>query len=160
MPEGEGAEAEAGSDAEAGAEPPMMPMEQVPTSIALPPDPAEAAYVTFLRGFPFAPGTAWVARVAPDEDPTPYAEGFTNVIDAAFASDGTLYVLEMFTNGMLSGDPAGALWSVPPGGGDATLVASEGLFTPGGIAISADDAIYVSNGSVQPGSGAIVRLDQ
>jgi sugar lactone lactonase YvrE len=66
----------------------------------------------------------------------------------------------MFTNGMLSGDPTGALWSVPPGGGEATLVASEGLMTPGGIAISADDEIYISNGSVQPGSGAIVRLDQ
>jgi sugar lactone lactonase YvrE len=154
MPEGEGVEAEA------GAEPPMMPMQQVPTSIALGPDPSEAAYVTFLRGFPFAPGSAWVARVAPNEDPTAYAEGFTNVIDAAFASDGTLYVLEMFTNGMLSGDPTGALWSVPAGGGEATLVASEGLMTPGGIAISADDEIYISNGSVQPGSGAIVRLDQ
>ena len=66
----------------------------------------------------------------------------------------------MFTNGMLSGDPAGALWSVPPGGGEATLVASEGLITPGGVAVSADDEVYVANGSAQPGGGSIVKLEQ
>lgn len=150
MPEGEG-----GAEAAEGGE---MPMQQVPTSVTIGPD--GAAYVTFLRGFPFAPGSAWVARVAEGEEPTPYAENLTNVIGAAFASDGTLYVLEMFTNGMLSGDPTGALKSVPPGGGEATLVASEGLITPGGIAISADDEIYISNGSAQPGGGSIVRLEQ
>lgn len=158
MPEGEGAEGAEGAEAAEGAEGGMMPMQQVPTSVVLGDD--GAVYLTFLRGFPFAPGSAWVARVVPGEDPTVYAEGFTNAIDAAFASDGTLYVLEMFTNSMLSGDPTGGLWSVPPGGGEATLVASEGLITPGGIAISADDEIYISNGSAQPGGGAIVKLDQ
>jgi sugar lactone lactonase YvrE len=143
---------------EAGAEPQMIPMQAVPTSVTL--DPDGAAYVTFLRGFPFTPGSAMVARVVEGEEPTVYAEGFTNVIDAAFASDGTLYVLEIFTNSMLSGDPTGALWSVPPGGGTPTLVTSDGLITPGGIAIDKDDGIYVSNGSAQPGAGAIVKLNQ
>ena len=135
-----------------------IPVQQVPTSVTIGPD--GAAYVTFLRGGPFIPGTAWVARVAEGEEPTAYVEGLTMAIGADFASDGTLYVLEMFTNGMLSGDPAGALWSVPPGGGEATLVASEGLITPGGVAVSADDEVYVANGSAQPGGGSIVKLEQ
>ena len=135
-----------------------IPVQQVPTSVTIGPD--GAAYVTFLRGGPFIPGTAWVARVAEGEEPTAYVEGLTMAIGADFASDGTLYVLEMFTNGMLSGDPTGALWSVPPGGGEATLVASEGLITPGGVAVSADDEVYVANGSAQPGGGSIVKLEQ
>ncbi len=135
-----------------------IPVQQVPTSVTIGPD--GAAYVTFLRGGPFIPGTAWVARVAEGEEPTAYVEGLTMAIGADFASDGTLYVLEMFTNGMLSGDPTGALWSVPPGGGEATLVASEGLMTPGGIAVSADDEVFIANGSTQPGSGSIVKLEQ
>lgn len=147
-------------DAEGGEEAPAgeIPVQQVPTGVTIGPD--GAAYVTFLRGGPFIPGTAWVARVAEGEEPTAYVEGLTMAIGADFASDGTLYVLEMFTNGMLSGDPTGALWSVPPGGGEATLVASEGLITPGGIAVSADDEVYISNGSAQPGGGSIVKLEQ
>ena len=163
MPEGEGegeaaAGEEAGEEAAEGGEPAMMPMQQVPTHVTIGPD--GAAYVTFLRGFPFTPGSAWIARIAEGEEPTAYAEGFTNAVGSAFASDGTLYVVEMFTNGMLSGDPTGALKAVPPGGGEPTLVASDGLITPGGIAISADDEIYISNGSAQPGGGSIVKLEQ
>ena len=165
MPEGEGEAAEGGEEAadggeEAaeGGEPAMMPMQQVPTHVTIGPD--GAAYVTFLRGFPFAPGSAWVARIAEGEEPTAYAEGLTNVVGSAFASDGTLYVVEMFTNGMMSGDPTGALKAIPPGGGEAVVVATEGLITPGGVAVSADDEVFVSNGSAQPGSGAIVKLEQ
>jgi len=157
MPEGEGGE-EAAEGGEEAAEAGEIPVQQVPTGVIIGPD--GAAYVTFLRGGPFIPGSAWVARVAEGEEPTAYAEGMTMLIGADFASDGTLYVLEMFTNGMLSGDPTGALWSVPPGGGEATLVASEGLITPGGIAISSDDEVYIANGSAQPGGGSIVKLEQ
>jgi sugar lactone lactonase YvrE len=158
MPEGEGEAAEGGEEAAEGGEPAMMPMQQVPTHVTIGPD--GAAYVTFLRGFPFVPGSAWIARIAEGEEPTAYAEGLTNVVGSAFASDGTLYVVEMFTNGMMSGDPTGALKAVPPGGGEATLVATEGLITPGGVAVSADDEVYVSNGSAQPGGGSIVKLEQ
>ena len=161
MPPAEGeAEGEAVADEEAaeGGEPAMMPMQQVPTHVTIGPD--GAAYVTFLRGFPFAPGSAWVARIAEGEEPTAYAEGLTNAVGSAFASDGTLYVVEMFTNGMLSGDPTGALKAIPPGGGEPTLVATDGLITPGGVAVSADDEVFVSNGSAQPGGGSIVKLDQ
>ena len=65
-----------------------IPVQQVPTSVTIGPD--GAAYVTFLRGGPFIPGTAWVARVAEGEEPTAYVEGLTMAIGADFASDGTL----------------------------------------------------------------------
>ena len=60
----------------------------------------------------------------------------------------------------MSGDPTGALKAIPPGGGEAVVVATEGLITPGGVAVSAEDEVFVSNGSAQPGSGAIVKLEQ
>jgi len=145
------------AQADPSAEPQMIPVQAVPTSVTVGPD--EAAYVTFLTGGPFVPGAAWVARVAQGEEPTVYADGFTNVIDAAFASDGTLYVLEMATNGLASGDTTGGLWSVPAGGGEPTLVTTDGLVLPGGIAIGTDDAIYVSNGGRFPGEGSIVKLN-
>lgn len=143
---------------EPGAEPMMIPVQAVPTSVTIGDD--GAAYVTFLTGFPFTPGAATVKRVVAGEEPTVYAEGFTNVIDAEFASDGTLYVLEMATNGLLSGDQTGGLWSVPPGGGEATLVTTEGLVLPGGLAIGDDDSVYVANGGRFPGVGSIVKLEQ
>jgi len=57
---------------------------------------------------------------------------------------------------MLSGDITGALLSIPAGGGEATLVASDGLMAPGGVTVGTDGTVYVSNGSVMPGGGSIV----
>jgi hypothetical protein len=104
--------------AEEGAEPMMVPMDPVPTSVAVGPD--GAYYVGQLTGFPFPPGAANVFRVVPGEEPSVYASGFTNVIDVEFGPDGTLYVLEISNPGLLTalggGSPAGGLWKVPPGG--------------------------------------------
>jgi hypothetical protein len=38
-----------------------------------------------------------------------YATGFTNIIDIAFDQRGRLVMLEIAKNGLLSGDPTGAL---------------------------------------------------
>lgn len=140
------------------ASPAMMPMQAVPTSVAIGPD--GAAYVSQLTGFPFPVGGSSIWRVAPGEEPTVYASGFTNVVDLAFGPDGTLWVLEFAHNGLLSGDITGGLLSVAPGGGEPTLVATDGLMAPGGVAVDADGTVYVSNGSVMPGGGAIVTLNQ
>ena len=78
MPEGEGEategsqeSAEGGEEVADGREPAMMPMQQVPTHVTI--GPHGAAYVTFLRGFPFTPGSAWVARIAEGEEPKVFA---------------------------------------------------------------------------------------
>jgi len=139
------------------ASPAMIPMQAVPTNVVIGPD--GAAYVTTLTGFPFVPGQAVVWKVEQGKDPVVYGTGLTNAMDLAFAKDGTLYVVEIAKNGLLSGDPTGALMSIPAGGGAATEVASEGLMLPGGIAIDANDTIYISTGTVIPGGGAIVTYN-
>lgn len=143
------------------ATPAMIPMDPVPTSVAIGPD--GAFYVGQLTGFPFPPGGASVFRVVPGEVPAVYASGFTNVIDVAFASDGTLYVLEIAHDGLLSADPAagppqGGLWKVPAGGGTPELIVSDGLVMPGGMAVAEDGTVYVSTCAVCVGGGSLVSL--
>ncbi len=143
------------------AEPPMIPMDPVPTSVALGDD--DALYVGQLTGFPFPMGGAAVFRVAPGEDPTVYADGFTNIIDVEFGADGTLYVLEMAHEGLMSagegGPPMGGLWQVPAGGGSAELITSDGLPMPGGMAIAEDGTVYVSTCTgCPPGAGGLVSI--
>lgn len=141
------------------ASPAMVPMDPVPTSVAVGPD--GAYYVGLLTGFPFPPGGAAVYKVVPGQDPVVYADGFTNVMGVAFAEDGTLYVLEISHDGLLATPPGqlpmGGLWSVPPGGGTPELLAT-GLPMPGGIAVGPDGTIYASICAVCPNGGGIVSL--
>jgi hypothetical protein len=186
-PEGEGAPAEAPASAVPAAEVPAsevpaseapaaeapasgapaedvmvpVPVEAVPTSVAVGPD--GAYYVGQLTGAPFPVGGASVWRVVPGEDPTRYASGFTNIIGLDFAEDGTLYVAELVHEGLMgvftgTGAPIGAVLSVPPGGGEPSLVATgEQLMALGGLAVGDDGAIYVSTGSLAPG-GTLVKI--
>jgi sugar lactone lactonase YvrE len=140
-----------------------IPSEAVPTAVAVGPD--GAWYVSQLTGFPFAPGSASIWRIEPGtsgaECPsaacTVFAAGFTNAIDLAFGRDGTLYVLEIATNGLLSEDPTGALWAVR--GSSRTELAPGQLLFPGGVAIGRDGALFVTTGAVfGPGAGAVVRI--
>ena len=137
--------------------PPELPMQAVPTSVVAGPD--GALYVGQLTGFPFPVGGANVYRVEPGEAPEVYATGFTNVIDIAFDRRGNLYVLEIATNGLLSGDSTGALYRVSRKGGAPKLVVSEGLDAPGGLAISRWGDVFISNHGTSVGTGEVVRLD-
>lgn len=132
----------------------QIPMDAVPTSVAEGPD--GALYVGQLTGFPFPVGGANVYRVVPGQLPQVYASGFTNIIDLTFDEDGTLYVLEIFENGLLSGDPTGALIRVH-GDGTQHVVMSDGLITPGGLALR-DGAAYVSNCGTCAGGGEVLRI--
>ena len=95
--------------------------------------------------------------------PEVFAEGFTNIIDLAFGPDGKLYVLEITANGLLSADPSdpasmtGALIRVEADGSH-TVVADEGLVMPGGFTFGPDGKIYITNYSVFPGMGEVVRI--
>ena len=86
---------------------PDIPMQFVPTTVTS--GPGGELYVGQLTGFPFPVGGAKVWRVVPGQTPTVFAEGFTNIADIAFDNKGRLLVLEIFANGLLSGDPTGAL---------------------------------------------------
>jgi len=133
----------------------MIPVQAVPTSVVVGPD--GAYYVSQLTGGPFPVGGANVWRVEPGGDPEAYAEGFTNILDLAFGADGSLYVLEMFTNGMSSGDPTGAVTRIAPDG-SRSVIAREGLITPTGMTIGPDHALYVSNFGTSASMGQVVRI--
>jgi hypothetical protein len=133
-----------------------IPMQAVPTNVVQGPD--HALYVSQLTGFPFPVGAANIYRVdRRGGEPEVYASGFTNVTDLAFGPDGSLYVVEIATNGLLSGDPTGALKRVAPDGTVETI-ASEGLVNPYGVAISRKGDIYVSNHGTEAGTGEVVRV--
>jgi sugar lactone lactonase YvrE len=135
--------------------PPQVPVQAVPTNVVVGPD--GALYVSQLTGFPFIPGAARVYRVVPGSAPEIFADGLTNVTDLAFDRHGNLYVVEIAANGLLSGDPTGALIKIRPDGSRETVL-SEGLVNPYGIAIGPHGAIYISNHGASPGVGEVLRL--
>jgi len=133
---------------------PMAPSrDAVPTGLAVGPD--GAYYVGQLTGGPFTTGVANVFRVPPEGgDPEIYASGFTNIIDIAFAPDGSLYVLQIANP--IPNFAGGALIKVAPGGTRTQI--SVPLFAPGGIAIAKDGTIYVTNNSISAAGGEVLRI--
>src|SRR5688500_14683308 len=135
-------------------------MQAVPTSVTVGPD--GAFYVGQLTGFPFPLNGARVYRVPADGgDPVVVVSDLTKIIDLAFGPDGSLYVLQISAAG---GPPpqggTGSLIRVASNGTKTTLVApGAGLVAPGGIVVSDDGSIYVTNFSVQPGGvGTVVKI--
>lgn len=136
----------------------QVPAQSVPTAIVRGPD--NRYYVGELTGFPFAPGSANVYRVDPATGASEiYATGFSTIVDIAFGPDGSLYVLEISTAGLLSEAP-GALWRLPPGGGDKAdaEVLIDTLNFPGGVEVTDSGRIFLTVGSVLPGGGQVVEL--
>lgn len=134
----------------------LIPMQAVPTTVAAGPD--GALYVGQLTGFPFPAGGASVFRIAPGGQPEEYATGFTNIIDIAFGRDGSLYVLQISANGLLTGNPAGKLTRVARNG-TRTEIAAGALIAPGGLAIARDGSIYVSRFTNLAGAGDVVKIE-
>ena len=133
----------------------------VPTCVALGPD--GQLYVGQLTGFPFLLNQANVYRVPADGGkPEIFASGFTKIIDLVFGTDGSLYVLQISSTG---GAPpqggSGSLIRVSPDGTKTTIIAAgAGLVAPGGIAIDRDGSIYITNFSVSPNTGTVVKVVQ
>lgn len=129
-----------------------IPAQAVPTSVAVGPD--GAYYVSQLTGFPFEKGLAKIYRIGWHGKLKVYASGLTNVTDLAFAKDGTLYAVQISSEGLLNG-PVGSLVKVKPG--KAPQVVADNLFAPYGLAISGKWA-YVTTGSVAAGGGEVVKI--
>jgi DNA-binding beta-propeller fold protein YncE len=137
-----------------------IPMDTVPTSVALGPD--GNYYVGQLTGFPFPVGGANIYRVpATGGTPEVFATGFTHIIDLVFGRDGSLYVLEIAKNGLLAAfqtnDWTGALIRIAPDGTRTELVPGV-LTAPGGIAVGKDGALYVTNNSIYSDIGEVIRI--
>lgn len=131
-----------------------VPMDAVPTAVAKGPD--GALYVAQLTGFPFPAGGSTVWRIGPS-GPEVFRTGFTNVVDLAFAPDGSLYVVELDSSGILAPpEMIGSLIRVTPDGTKTTV--ADNLFAPGGVALDPDGTPYVTVCSVCPGKGEVLRL--
>ena len=145
----------------------QVPMQAVPTAVIRVDGShhgkgAGTLYVSQLTGFPFPVGGASIFRVNPRTgNSSVLASGFTNVMDIARGRHGELWVLEIATNGLLSGDPHGAIWRIDRKGVKTrlTLPATTQLITPGGIAYDAKrDALLVSNNGTSPTDGQVLRI--
>jgi hypothetical protein len=144
---------------------PFPAFQAVPTSVALGPD--GGLYVGQLTGGPFPGGAASVWRVpSGGGSPVVYQTGFTKIIDVAFGTDGSLYVLEISAPG---GPPpfggTGALFRIPPGGGTPvnitpTVPGGGSFVAPGGIAIGSDGALYITVNSISATAGFVIKVVQ
>jgi hypothetical protein len=138
--------------------PPQVPMQAVPTGIVEGPD--GAYYMSQLTGFPFPIGAANVYRIDPRTGAASiYASGFTNIMDLAFDETGTLYVLEIDSNGIIVPPVFGAIRAVSRDGARRTVIAPDGTLTePGGIAVSDQRDLFVTNRSRSPDDGQVLRI--
>ena len=134
----------------------MVSVQAVPTSVAIGPD--GDYYVGQLTGGPFTVGVANVYRV-PTEGGTPVLafSGFTNIIDIAFASDGSLFVLEIARDAIPNFNP-GRLVHVAPDG-TRTEIAAGQLIAPGGVAVGHDGSLYVTNRSTSSTAGEVLHIE-
>jgi sugar lactone lactonase YvrE len=129
----------------------------VPTAVVF--DDAGNAYVSFLSGAPFIPGTAKVVMVAPDGTVSDYAIGLTMLTDMRRGPDGELYAVQLGFFGEQGPDPtSGAIIRIHEG--DDSEIVLTGLPFPTSLDFDADGNAYVTIGGVgAPGSGALVRID-
>lgn len=133
-----------------------MESDPVPTGVAF--DGSGNAYVSFLPGFPFLPGSAKVVRVSADGQVSDYATGLTMVTDLQTGPDGNMYAVQLgqFTEqGPVPN--SGAIVRVKEG--DASEVVLSGLSFPTSIDFNeAGDAYVTLNGVGAPGSGEVVKF--
>jgi sugar lactone lactonase YvrE len=132
-------------------------VQAVPTSVALGPD--GNYYVGTLTGGPFTVGLANVYRV-PAEGGTPEVayDGFTNIIDLTFGPDGSLYVLEIARTAIPNFGNGGRLVRIAPDGARTDIISGMPLFAPGGVAVGLDGALYVTNRSISPTLGEVLKI--
>lgn len=130
----------------------------VPTAVTR--GPQGSVFVGQLTGFPFPAGQAKVYLVRPGQQPQVHASGFTTITDLAYGRDGSLYVLQLTTNGLANPTPGpGRLYRVAPDGTRTELAAGR-LSRPLGITLGHgyDRAVYVSNQGDKAGIGEVLRV--
>jgi glucose/arabinose dehydrogenase len=138
----------------------MIPMQAVPTAVAKGPN--KHLYIGRLTGFPFPVGGSRVIEMA-DGAIVHAITGFTNVTDLTFGPDGYLYVVEISTSGLLTGQMDGDVWRVAPGANDRSDgVKVADVQAPGGAAFGPDGNLYVTAGTVVPssaGGGVVLKFN-
>jgi hypothetical protein len=118
-----------------------------------------------LTGFPFWQGTASVLRMNSDGSNVETAvSGLTAVVDVAFDTGGAMYILEIASGQVAPFPPpppspglgTSRLLRKCPGAAPTVLLS--GLFFAAGVAIGPDNAAYITNRSVSPNAGEVLKL--
>lgn len=149
--------------------PPMMPAQGVATSIAIGPD--GAFYVGELTGFPAPKGMSRVWRIEPNAlhatcgtDPacTVVASGFTSIVDLAFDSKNTLYVVELDENSWMAVEFRLSLAGGTVNACDATTwtcsAIQTGLPMVTAAGVDKDDKVYAVINALVPGLASIIPV--
>lgn len=133
-----------------------MLTDAVPTDVVF--DAEGNAYVSYLSGAPFVPGSAKVVMVAPDGTVSDYATGYTMLTDLEWGPNGHLYGVQFGVFGEQGPTPdSGAVVDIHPG--EEPIVVVEGLSFPIAIDFNeAGDAFVAINSVGPPGSGAVVAF--
>jgi hypothetical protein len=140
-----------------GASSSPLEIQAVPTNVAKGPD--GAYYISQLTGFPFPEGEAKIYRVGSDGQPTVYADGFTQLTDLAFDTEGNLYALQYANQSLWKGNLDGSVIKIAPDGTRTTILSGNGLESPTALTIGADSAIYVTNRGDHPGQGQVLKIE-
>lgn len=132
-------------------------IQAVPTNVAKGPD--GAYYISQLTGFPFPEGEAKIYRVGSDGQPTVYANGFTQLTDLAFDTEGNLYALQYANQSLWKGNLDGSVIKIATDGTRTTLLSGNGLESPTALTIGTDGDIYVANQGDLPGQGQVIKIE-
>ncbi len=132
-------------------------IQAVPTNIAKGPD--GAYYISELTGFPFPEGEAKIYRIGADGQPTVYTDGFTQLIDLAFDTEGNLYALQYANQSLWKGNLDGSVIKIATDGTRTTILSGNGLESPTALTIGADNTIYVTNRGDRPGLGQVLKIE-
>ncbi|MDZ8227388.1 ScyD/ScyE family protein [Nostoc sp. ChiVER01] len=132
-------------------------IQAVPTNIAKGPD--GAYYISQLTGFPFPEGEAKIYRIGADAQPTVYNDGFTQLTDLDFDTEGNLYALQYANQSLWKGNLDGSVIKIASDGTRTTILSGNGLESPTALTIGADGAIYVTNRGDRPGLGQVIKIE-
>ncbi|HWT26179.1 MAG TPA: ScyD/ScyE family protein [Solirubrobacteraceae bacterium] len=134
----------------------QIPYQPVPTGVVR----SEGRiYVGQLTGFPFPVAGANVYRLRGGARAV-QARNFTTITDVAAAPDGTLYVLQISTNGIASEDPGpGKLFHIARDG-QVTEVPTGALVQPTGLTVAPGGDVYIANNGGSATAGQIVRVSR
>ncbi|BAZ16440.1 hypothetical protein NIES4071_83170 [Calothrix sp. NIES-4071] len=129
----------------------------VPTGVAIGPD--KALYVSQLTGVPIPEGKANIFRVDSDGKATVYADGFTQLTDLAFDTEGNLYALQFANQAFFKGNLDASLIQIAPDGTRTTLISGNGLESATALTIGSDGAVYVSSKGDRAGVGQVLKIN-